>query len=339
MKPRHIAFVALLVQIISVIPLDSSLIDFSLIEPAFAQTATAIPMNGGGLSAVQFQTKNGSLRVNLPDDAAGGDTISGTVVLDPKGKSESEQGRNEDELNGYVVEVAEQKAPARLGEFKCSMPTGVSEITLILKDKRGTKICSTKVPIQAQPPANPLDKYPNTCMLPPYAQAGWPIQCRGPCDGDFNTSSIKVGDKPAMRLAESPRKIIAECPTDVTGSTTIEMEEGDVVATAPCSILSVQLNCAVSDIERGKSTTLTVTVTGLDNLAQPVKLQINNRSPNIVRLEGGDQQELTLEKQSGTWQQTRAVNAIRSGSFSFVAWILDPPSIKVTPFRARTGRT
>lgn len=335
MKPRRIAFVILLTQIISLIPLDCACLDFSLLTSAMAQSSTATIMNGGGLSAVQFQTKNGALRVNLPDDAACGDTISGTVVLDPKGRDEREQGRNEDELNGYVVEVAEQKAPARLGEFKCLMPSGVGEITLILKDKRGTKICSSKVPIKTQTPPNVLEKYPNTCMLPPYAQAGWPIQCRGPCDGDFNTSSIKIGGKPAMRLAESPRKIIAECPTDVTGATTIEMAEGDVVATANCSILSVQLNCGVSDIERGKSTTLTVTVNGLDNLPQPVKLLINNLSPNVVQLEGGNSQQITLEKQNGTWQQTKNVSAIRSGSFSFVAWILDPEVIKVTRFQAR----
>ena len=302
-------------------------------EPAYAQSVTATPVSGGGMTAILFNTKNGQLRINLPDDTSAGDTISGSVIIEPKGRSESEQTRNEDELNGYVFEVAEQKAPCRLGDFKCVMPTATNVIDLVLKDKKGTKVCSTGVKIYPTPPVSPCAKYPGTCMLPPYAQAGWPIQCRGPCDGDFNNSSVKVAGKEVVKLCESPRKLVVECPNNSQGTTTIEMREGNAIATAKFTVLAVDLKCGLTDIERGKTTTLTVTVWGLDGISESANLEINNLAPNVVQLDGGNKQTIKLEKQTGTWQKAINVSATRSGPFSFVAWLLEPPVINVTYYQ------
>ncbi|MBX9878978.1 MAG: hypothetical protein K2Y22_11025 [Candidatus Obscuribacterales bacterium] len=325
MTLRVLTLVALLLQFIFHFDIDC--------QPAYSQTATAMPVNGGGMSAILFNTKNGQLRVNLPDDTSEGDTISGSVIIEPKGRNQTEQTKNEDELNGYVVEIADQKAPCRLGDFKCVMPTANNIVDLVLKDKKGTRVCSTSVKIYDKPPPLPCAKYPGTCMLPPYAQAGWPIQCRGPCDGDFNNSSVKVAGKELVKFCESPRKLVVECPNNVQGTTTIEMREGNAIATGKFTILAVDLKCGLTDIERGKTTTLAVTVWGLDGISEPVDLQINNLAPGVVQLDGGDKQTVKLEKQTGTWTKSMNVSAIRSGSFSFVAWVLEPPIINVTYFQ------
>jgi hypothetical protein len=325
MKLRVVTLVLLLLQFVCHLDFDC--------QPAYCQSATATPVSGGGMTAILFNTKNGQLRVNLPDDTSEGDTISGSVIIEPKGRSQSEQTRNEDELNGYVVEIAEQKAPCRLGDFKCVMPTTSNVIDLVLKDKKGTKVCSTGVKIYDKPPPLPCAKYPGTCMLPPFAQAGWPIQCRGPCDGDFSTSSIKVAGKEVVKLCESPRKVVAECPNNTQGTTTLEMREGSAIATCKFTILAVDLTCALKDIERGKSTTLTVTVWGLGGIGEPAELELNNLAPNIVKLEGGDKQKIKLAQQTGTWTKTLNVSALRSGNFSFVAWVLEPPIINVSYFQ------
>lgn len=329
MKLRVVTLVVLLLQLVCHLDFDC--------QPAYCQTATATPVSGGGMTAILFNTKNGQLRVNIPDDTAEGDTISGSVIIEPKGKSPTEQTRNEDELNGYVVEIAEQKAPCRLGDFKCIMPTTSNVIDLVLKDKKGTKVCSTGVKIYDKPPPLPCAKYPGTCMLPPFAQAGWPIQCRGPCDGDFNNSSVKVAGKELVKLCESPRKIVAECPNNTQGTTTIEMREGNAIASCKFTVLAVDLTCALTDIERGKSTTLTVTVWGLGGIGEPANLELNNLAPNVVKLEGGDKQTIQLTQQTGTWTKTLNVSAIRSGNFSFVAWVLEPPIINVTAFQPVGG--
>ena len=62
-----------------------------------------------GLETVAFDTINGMVQVNLPDDMAASDTISGTVVTEPKSENKEEIASNQDELNGYVVEIVKTK--------------------------------------------------------------------------------------------------------------------------------------------------------------------------------------------------------------------------------------
>jgi hypothetical protein len=59
----------------------------------------------GGLHITTFETAQGRIKVNLPDDMAVGDTISGTVIAEPVGETKEEERENRDELNGYVIEV------------------------------------------------------------------------------------------------------------------------------------------------------------------------------------------------------------------------------------------
>ena len=59
----------------------------------------------GGLQIVTFDTAVGTVRVNLPDDMRAGDTISGTVVEEPKGQTTEERAKNQNVLNGLVLEI------------------------------------------------------------------------------------------------------------------------------------------------------------------------------------------------------------------------------------------
>src|SRR5262249_5792964 len=56
-----------------------------------------------GLFVSTFDTPQGKIKVNLPDDMAAGDTISGTVDIEPAGKNDAERAQNQTELNGEVV--------------------------------------------------------------------------------------------------------------------------------------------------------------------------------------------------------------------------------------------
>lgn len=59
-----------------------------------------------GLESVSFHTLNGVVEVDLPDDVASSDTLSGTVIAEPQGETEEEITQNQTQLNGYVVEIA-----------------------------------------------------------------------------------------------------------------------------------------------------------------------------------------------------------------------------------------
>src|SRR6266699_6865242 len=58
-----------------------------------------------GLFVTTFTTPQGKIKVNLTDDLAAGDTISGTVETEPAGKNDVERAQNQAELNGYVIEL------------------------------------------------------------------------------------------------------------------------------------------------------------------------------------------------------------------------------------------
>src|SRR5207248_2280322 len=79
-----------------------------------------------GLSSTTFQTAAGTVRLNLPDDLAAGDNISGTVYVVPKGTDGSkEQRRNGDELNGYVFRTGNTRIPVKAGMFQWAVPAAV----------------------------------------------------------------------------------------------------------------------------------------------------------------------------------------------------------------------
>jgi hypothetical protein len=79
--------------------------------PNAANNQNARVETGGGLQTVTFDTPPGLIRLYLPDDMRAGDTISGTVVAEPKGQTPEERTRNLTELNGYVIELETPKKP------------------------------------------------------------------------------------------------------------------------------------------------------------------------------------------------------------------------------------
>src|SRR5688572_4140951 len=62
----------------------------------------------GGLTTVTFETNPGNIRIYLPDDMRAGDTISGTLVAEPKGQTETERAKALEALRTYFVEIKPQ---------------------------------------------------------------------------------------------------------------------------------------------------------------------------------------------------------------------------------------
>ena len=84
---------------LEVVPRPSLLLPVqgSVVAPGFAVGNEV----ANGLSTTSFSTPRGKVQVNLPEDIAAGDTISGTVIAEPEGKDRKEQTRNQGELNGH----------------------------------------------------------------------------------------------------------------------------------------------------------------------------------------------------------------------------------------------
>jgi hypothetical protein len=316
-----------------------------------------------GLHTATFETPRGKIKVHWPDDLSAGDTISGTVIAEPAGETEVERAKNLDELNGYVVEIEKQRASVLDKVFKWAVPAAVGASTyVILRDRGGKELARTQCPIQQAPaivppgrpgePTQPGGRPPFTpqpqpadYQLPTLGQAGRPIEIKGPFNGDFGNTKVEIGGKEAQLLAESPRKAIAQSPTDVTGPTTIRLKQGDVTAGGPLRSVRVSLSAPKTMLHRGEQTTLTVKVEGLKEfdlrhdyeLLNPVeievrelmrktgikslplpRLELRNMTPQVVRMEGGDRsipirpEDVSPE---GTVTFTRTLTGIRPGGF------------------------
>ncbi len=192
----------------------------------------------GGLHTVTFDTPEGTIKIHLPDDMAAGDTISGTVVAEPSGSTDADRLKNSDELNGYVVDIEVQKkeigeTSVKEGQLKeISIPRDLSRETtkIIISDPKGEKVTTTNIPIQDSPHPLQYTKPPSSkdFKLPYIGLSGEPLQVMGPFDGTFDTTVVKIGGREAEVLAESPRKVIVRTPSDIAGSTKIEVLERGV---------------------------------------------------------------------------------------------------------------
>jgi len=277
---------------------------FFITNIAGAESANVLSEKEGGLYKATLHTPSGKINVILPDDMSAGDTISGTVIAEPSGADAKALQKNTDELNGYVVEIETQQK--ELGETKIAegklegiaIPddSGNKTPRIVVSDTKGKEILSTDIPVSSSP--HPM-QYPDTPSpgdfeLPYVGQSGEPVQVMGPFDGKFDTSSVKIGNKVAVILAESPRKAVVQIPDTVKGTTTIEVVEKGVsssgrlrIADSTAPVSEKSLN-GVWMIESGK-TTWRVSQQGqkvsADSIVVPEEDQIRGYKPqaNIVR--------------------------------------------------------
>lgn len=282
-----------------------------------------------GIVTTTLKTPKGTIKANLPDDMAAGDTISGTVIAEPSGKNDKEKQQNAGELNGYVVELEGQKAPVSGGVIqRVHLAPGISVLSLILRDAKGKQIANVTIPVAPAPTTGP-----STFVVRGVGQTGRPIQVHGPFDGDSANTSAKVGDTDAKVLAESPRKMVFESPRDVVGPTKIQITENGATATGPFRNLKIDLTAPKTSLLKGESTELHVEVSGLEGLGQTINIQIENQSPSTVVLVGGNVQSIQippgLVQTGGTFPWSTGVTGIGKGGFTITGSL--PPGIYFSP--------
>lgn len=157
--------------------------------------------------------------------------------------------------------------------------------------------------------------------LPKLGETGRPAECVGEFDGNFGNTEIKIGGKPVMMLAESPRKLIFESPTETVGPTFIELTENGRHKKAHFSNLAIKVSMLHDQITKGQCSSVLIKVDGLTAMPDAVPIRVVNRTPQVVSLAGGDTQVLYVSAKSGTAEHSLRVKAIASGKFAVVAFL------------------
>jgi len=275
-----------------------------------------------GLYITTFTTPQGVIKVNLPDDMAPGDTISGTVTAEPAGQNDAERAQNLAELKRHVLLVEGQQTLVGAETFSWSIPRPLNpnskNISLL---QRGQNAATTTIPISSTPPPSP-----SQFTLPTGGQQGRLIQIKGPGNGIFSPQDyVKIGGTLLPPVAESPRSLILRNASESVGPTNLECHENGVTMQCPFRNIGLNLSAPRLNLLRGETTTLHVVVVGLGGVAGDQSLDLENTSPSVIKMSGGDRQHLNIHaaevRPDGTYSMDRTLTGIMAGGFGVTATV------------------
>ena len=276
--------------------------------------------DGDGADRFSISTRQGQVAVWLPDDIRPGDTISGTVFVEPSGTTPSQRQAHSDTLNGLVIDVAGVSTPVAQQIFRFVVPaTSLSAIPLRLRRDRDAA-GQIRIPVH---PARPIQSSP----MPSISQSGRPVSIPGSFDGDFSNTQVRIGGEPAAILAESPRGIVVAAPLEPLGATTIDLVEGQQRVQGALRNVGIELFAQRTNLLRGEHVTLNVRVSGLEGLREALQLTVIATSS--IRLQGGNTQTITVLPQQvqsgGLFNVERDIEALAAGGFGIRAMIASQP--------------
>lgn len=317
----------------------------------------------GGLTTVTFDTNAGKIHVHLPDDMRAGDTISGTLVAEPKGDTPEKRAENAGSLQKGVVKIGKDAVnqncdlkadpPCSPKFFTTRTDEKAPSLSVVLEGVPGFQVVGnpviplTEVNLEGAPSFN--FRFSGAInqgrdVFRTIGQQGRPLEIFGPFDGNSSNTTLRFGPvgstvpdfekgtenvsggfgliKP---LAESPRKMVFECPSNVTGPVTILVKEGDgAPTTGTMRNLGVQLSAPKTNLMRGEKTTVTIEVRGLEGITEDVPLQLDSKG--VITMEGGNFQNLRIKPQEitkdGRYTTTRGITGQQAGGFTVTATVI-----------------
>lgn len=292
------------------------------IMPANAASIESEP----GLRAANFLTTKGFVQVNFPDNFGPGETISGTILTEPKGSSTSLLAKAEQELGTYTVVLNGQEVKVSEGEFLYKIPSDAKEITLELKGKTGHALGKAQTVQFPAVPTNVNYDFQTRAV----SQAGRTMEIFGKFDGRFGTTNVLINGKHVDLLAESPRKVVVSIPADARGLVDVQLSEQDKTMSASCPVLAIQMTQPDSFIQKNKEITVTINIAGASGLKEPVELVLENFSAGVVELSGGDTQRIPIAyNQFDNTQLARNLKGLKVGTVRVVASL---DTTKFVPF-------
>lgn len=261
----------------------------SLTLPALAAAqrlspaAEVLTSASSDLLAITFKVPEGQIRLTLPGAMALGDTVSGTLTLEPYGKASPDR---LEALGRYRIDLDQLQVLAAQGALRWAIPSDLStrSVAVVLRDPSGLEIGRAKVPLRIQPPvaAGDFEEF----YVPRVGQMGAAFTILGPFDGDFATTEVRLAGRELRMVAESPRALVVAAPADLLGAAELVLSEQGLDTTAQYRAINILLAAPQTSLLEGERMTATATIEGLGGLELPISVLAVNRSPEVVTLEG-----------------------------------------------------
>src|SRR5438105_1023062 len=90
------------------------------------------------------------------------------------------------------------------------------------------------------------------------------------------TSNAPTASKELDLLAESPRMLVCQSPTDIIGPVEVEISEAGRTIKARSRNVSLNLSAARTSLEKGQSTELEIDIDGLQEITEPLNFTLDN---------------------------------------------------------------
>jgi hypothetical protein len=171
-------------------------------------------------------------------------------------------------------------------------------------------------------PAPPADTTQDLAIAPAVSLRDHFSICGSGFSGDADANRVNINGAPALVLAASPECLVVLPAADAApGLATISVEAAGRKWTATTSLVSLAFESPDPPLLPDQRGRLTVRVQGTE---LPLRIVIENKTPDVLRFLRGDQQELVT---SGGPQNIAVieVQAIRSGDFSLRARLEPQP--------------
>lgn len=172
--------------------------------------------------------------------------------------------------------------------FVVTSTSGDFTARVSLGGDRGTRIANAKVTPSSS--TSPTDI--TISQLPRFAELGARIEVRGAgFRGDADMNRVTIGGQPSLVLAASPASLVVlPGANSVPGAMALEISIGGRRSKpAILTFVSLTVEPQAIPIVEGKKNQLVVTVRGTD---QKLVLAIENRTPDVIQLTGGNIQRL-----------------------------------------------
>lgn len=359
---RQVALLAIFSICITTNVLPHKTRNLSESKPNKTQKENANVTRENGLTKIDLSLKEGNIEINLPDDMTAGDTISGTVLINPKGKNDSEKQKNLKKINELKLQPMSTRITWVFPELPGmstnavalgSLPNADSNFNQTsveneklnqtlrravrfslnndqaTNEKVGLKITNQKGKEISQAEisvfSEELEITENSeYEIPDIGQTGRPVNMLGDFDGDLTNTICEIGNKATQPLAESPRKTVFESPMDVIGKTEIKLKEGNTEIQQDFRNLGISLSAGKLNLLKGETTNLLVKVSGLQDLTDEIPLNLN--CTGSANMSGGNVQNLQISpsevQTDGSFTQERNLVGFRTGNFNVKANVI-----------------
>ena len=271
--------------------------------------------HNNGLSTITIQTAKGNISIHIPEHH-NSESITGRVSVVASGNSNTRIKKNKASLEEFQLTYG--GLPISLQSNSYALNTAeLKNNILSLSNEKGKLLIATTITL---PSKNKIAL--NTVRIPPYLTAGQPGRISASLDGISTNTTVAINNENVSILAESETDLFFEVPSNNRGVHQIQVENEGQTTDAEVNILVLDISAERLNLLRGETTTLSIQVSGLEDLDTEVPITITNDSPSNISLEGGNNQEITIQPNGDTYELSQTITATQGGGFSISASIL-----------------